>query len=73
MKNYRHFGASHLEQANVPVVSIQLLLGHENRTTTEPYLHSIGDSERHAIEVLNGNFSENSPTRPTQTIKGPQI
>jgi integrase len=66
----RHFGASQLEQANVPVVSIQRLLGHENRTTTELYLHSIGDSERYAIDVLAGNFSENSNTNPTQTARG---
>jgi len=68
----RHFGASMLEQANVPVGSIQRLLGHENRTTTEIYLHSIGDSERKAIEGMDGNFSENSHTNPTQTQKGPQ-
>ena len=66
----RHFGASQLELANVPVVSIQRLLGHENRTTTELYLHSIGDSERYAIDVLDGNFSENSHTNPTQKAKG---
>jgi len=66
----RHFGASQLELANVPVVSIQRLLGHENRTTTELYLHSIGDSERYAIDVLDGNFSENSHTNPTQNARG---
>jgi integrase len=36
----RHFGASLLDQANVPIGSIQRLLGHENRATTEIYLHS---------------------------------
>jgi integrase len=68
----RHFGVSMLEQSGVPVKSIQRLLGHENRTTTELYLHSIGDSERRAIEVLDGNFSEKSHTNLTQTQKGPQ-
>jgi integrase len=52
----RHFGASLLEQANVPIGSIQRLLGHENRTTTELYLHSIGESERQAMDVLNERF-----------------
>ncbi len=48
----RHYGASVLDRANVPIGSIQRLLGHENLTTTEIYLHSIGEAEREAIEVL---------------------
>ena len=68
----RHFGASQLEQAKIPIGSIQRILGHENRATTELYLHSIGDSERMAIDVLDGNFSGKSHTNPTQTEKGLQ-
>jgi len=48
----RHSGASLMDACNVPIGSIQRILGHENRTTTEIYLHSIGDSERAAITVL---------------------
>jgi integrase len=48
----RHFGASILERANVPIGSIQRILGHENRVTTEIYLHSIGEAEREAMEVF---------------------
>ena len=48
----RHFGASVMERANVPIGSIQRILGHENRTTTEIYLHSIGEAEREAMEVF---------------------
>jgi integrase len=33
----RHFGASMLDQANVPIGSIQRILGHENRATSEIY------------------------------------
>ena len=47
----RHFGASVLDSANVNIGSIQRILGHENRTTTEIYLHSIGESERKAMEI----------------------
>ena len=45
----RHSGASIMDNANVPTGSIQRILGHENRTTTEIYLHSLGDAEKLAI------------------------
>jgi integrase len=48
----RHSGASIMENSNVPISSIQRILGHENRTTTEIYLHSIGEAERSAIAVF---------------------
>ena len=38
-----------MENSNVPVGAIQKLLGHENRSTTEIYLHTLGDSERQAM------------------------
>ena len=58
----RHFGASLLEQSNIPIGSIQRILGHENRTTTELYLHSIGDGERRAMDVLDIRYAEFSHT-----------
>ena len=66
----RHFGASLLEQANIPIGSIQRILGHENRLTTEIYLHSIGDSERFAMQVLNEGFGEVSHTHSHTDKKG---
>ena len=45
-------GASIMDGNNVPIGSIQRILGHENRSTTEIYLHSIGEAERSAIAVL---------------------
>jgi integrase len=48
----RHFGASLLDQAKVPLGAIQRILGHESRTTTEIYLHSMGEMEREAMEVF---------------------
>jgi integrase len=38
-----------MAQRNVPIGAIQKILGHENRTTTEIYLHNIGNMEREAI------------------------
>ena len=49
----RHLGASILDRAGVNLGSVQRLLGHENRSTTEIYLHSIGESEREAIKVFD--------------------
>jgi len=48
----RHAGASIMDSNNVPMGAIQRILGHENRKTTEIYLHSIGDLERDAIAVF---------------------
>jgi len=48
----RHAGASLLDSQNVPLGTIQRILGHENRTTTEIYLHSIGQPEREAMEAF---------------------
>jgi len=48
----RHSGASIMDGNNVPLGAIQRILGHENRKTTEIYLHSIGDLEREAINAF---------------------
>ena len=58
----RHFGASMLDHARVPISSIQRILGHENRSTTEIYLHSIGESEREAMRVFDREIDGNSHT-----------
>lgn len=65
----RHHGASVLERANVPIGSIQRILGHENRTTTEIYLHSIGESEREAMAVFEKASQFSLPAESlTQTL-----
>jgi integrase len=65
----RHSGASLMESSNVPVGSIQRILGHENRTTTEIYLHSIGDSEKQAIQMYE-HARQNSHTESHTTKNG---
>ena len=65
----RHLGASMLDRANVNIGSIQRILGHENRSTTEIYLHSIGESEREAMRIFE-EVSENPHTEShTETKK----
>jgi integrase len=59
----RHSGASLLENLNVPIVTIQRILGHENRTTTEIYLHIMEGSERLAINALEVGLFSKSPTQ----------
>ena len=54
----RHSGASTMESLNVPIGSIQRILGHENRTTTEIYLHSINESERIAMDILERAYTD---------------
>jgi integrase len=49
----RHLGASILDKAKAPLGSIQRILGHENRSTTELYLHSIGEAERETMKILD--------------------
>ena len=48
----RHSGASIMDSENVPIGAIQRILGHENRKTTEIYLHSIGDLEKDAMAAF---------------------
>jgi site-specific recombinase XerD len=48
----RHSGASIMDGNGIPLGAIQRILGHENRRTTEIYLHSMGDSEREAMRVF---------------------
>jgi integrase len=59
----RHFGASLMDNNNVPIGSIQRILGHENRTTTEIYLHSISEAERVAMSIYE-QAQQNSHTKP---------
>jgi integrase len=49
---FRHLTASILDDLSVPIGVIQRILGHENRSTTEGYLHSIGEAERKAMHKL---------------------
>ncbi|HEB70332.1 MAG TPA: hypothetical protein ENI88_12035 [Desulfobulbus sp.] len=48
----RHASASMMDNNQVPLGAIQRVLGHENRSTTEMYLHSLGNTEIDAMMVL---------------------
>ena len=58
----RHASASVLDQRGARLGDIQRILGHENRKTTEIYLHSISDDQREAIATLEQSPRENSHT-----------
>ncbi|MBF0380577.1 MAG: site-specific integrase [Magnetococcales bacterium] len=59
----RHAGASIMDNNNIPMGSIQRILGHESRLTTEIYLHSLGETERQAMDVYE-KARQNSHTNP---------
>jgi len=61
----RHSGASIMDSLNVPISSIQRILGHENRLTTEIYLHGIGDSERRAMDIFESARGKSPTPSPT--------
>ncbi len=69
----RHFGASILDVANIPIGSIQRILGHENRLTTEIYLHSIGSSEIDAVKVFDRGIRTSSHTESHMEKKGATV
>jgi site-specific recombinase XerD len=48
----RHYGASVLANAGVPLTDIQALLGHQRTTTTDIYLQSIKDGLKEAVKKL---------------------
>jgi integrase len=64
----RHSGASVMDNEDVPIGSIQRILGHENRKTTEIYLHSLGNSEREAMSAFE-RASRKSHTKSHTTKK----
>jgi integrase len=67
----RHAGASLMDNNNVPIVAIQEILGHENRTTTEIYLHSVSGAARQAMSVYE-QVRQNSHTDSHTNEKGSQ-
>ena len=64
----RHASASVLDQRGARLGDIQRILGHENRRTTEIYLHSISDDQREAIATL-----EQSPGKFSHRVSHRQI
>ena len=65
----RHSGASVMDNNNVPIGTIQKILGHENRSTTEIYLHSIGQAERDTMSIYERARRKSHTESHTETKK----
>lgn len=53
----RHFGAFYLNDVKkIGMKTVSTILGHETEKTTEIYLHSVDESQRTAMESLEGVF-----------------
>ncbi|MFA5323346.1 MAG: tyrosine-type recombinase/integrase [Smithella sp.] len=69
----RHFMASYLaDQERVGTQAVSKLLRHKNLRTTEIYLHSLDESQRLAMEKIEGKFTsknENPLTTPSHKEK----
>ena len=61
----RHSGASVMDGLGIPMGSIQRILGHEQRKTTEIYLQSIGNAERQAMALFEQ--ASNNPHTDSHT------
>jgi len=48
----RHYAASALADANVPITAIQAILGHEAATTTNIYLQALGKSVANGLKAI---------------------
>jgi len=64
----RHAGASLMDSIGAPTGAIQKILGHENRKTTEIYLHSFNETEKQAIRDYEA-ARQKSHTNPHTTKK----
>lgn len=57
----RHFIASMLaDHHKISKKTISGMLGHKSLSTTEIYLHSIDESQRLAVDAINGSFGDES-------------
>ena len=65
----RHAGASVMDHNNVPLGTIQSILGHENCTTTEIYLHNLGNSERDTMAIYESARRFSHTDSHTETKK----
>jgi integrase len=66
----RHLAATLLDQGHIPTGTIQKILGHENRKTTEIYLHSVEASEVGAAFVLDQVGKKSHTESHTKEIRG---
>ncbi|MGO9022446.1 MAG: tyrosine-type recombinase/integrase [Syntrophobacteraceae bacterium] len=69
----RHSGASIMDECKVPTATIQKMLGHKIRKTTEIYLHPIKDSDRAAMMAFERARAIKPHTKPHTNEEGATV
>lgn len=54
--SFRHMAASYALENNVPLTTVQAMMGHSDIATTSIYLHSLDESRRRGAEKMSGMF-----------------
>lgn len=54
--SFRHMAASYALANNVPLTTVQAMMGHTDIATTSIYLHSLEESRRRGAETMSGVF-----------------
>lgn len=54
--SFRHMAASYALGNNVPLTTVQAMMGHSDIATTSIYLHSLDESRRRGAERMSGMF-----------------
>lgn len=72
--DFRHGRVTHLLDSGAPLTGTAFLVGHKQISTTNRYTHPSERAARFAIDLVDGQFQDNAPSRVEQhTVKKPLV